>query len=239
MRRLIPAISIAILICTAGVSAPAGRTDHARVRREIRQVLAAPEYNQSHQPNILERFLANVGKTLLSPVRRFFAWVGKHISLGTAEGVSTLAVAATWAVVVAFVGLVGLVVWRLLHAGGRGGRPDFEGADVDYELPSAGPLMKQAAKLAEAGDYRGAFRAAYLASIAYLDGIRALRFERGRTNWEYMRDLRRGGHEKPYSELQPVTLDFDRKIYGREACHMQDYLNAAAVYERLSSEEAK
>jgi hypothetical protein len=135
--------------------------------------------------------------------------------------------------------LLVFVVRKLMAAAGRGVRAEAASADVSYDIPAAKPLMKQAAKLAEAGDYRGAFRAAYLACIAYLDDIRALRFERSRTNWEYLRELRSGGHEKPYAELHPLTRDFDRKIYGRESCNREDYQSAAAVYCRLSGEEAK
>ncbi|MCX6027667.1 MAG: DUF4129 domain-containing protein, partial [Chloroflexi bacterium] len=130
-------------------------------------------------------------------------------------------------------------VSKLVSSSGGRARPDAAADEPNYEMPSATPLMKQAAKLAEAGDYRGAFRAAYLASIAYLDEIRALRFERSRTNWEYMRELRQGGHERPHAALQPLTLDFDRKIYGRETVAKEDYLKATAAYERLSGEEAR
>jgi hypothetical protein len=239
MRRLCSILAILLLTLPA-TSAPAGggRADHAKVRHEIKQIMASPEYNRSHDPGPIDRFLARAGKWLRGVVSRALGWLARHMSLGNLEGAGLWATLGTWLVVIAFVALLGLVAWRYARrVKGRG--PSDEDAAAGYELPSAKPLMRQAAKLAEAGDYRGAFRAAYLASIAYLDGIRALRFERSRTNWEYMRELKRGGHEKPHCELHPITLDFDRKIYGRESCGRQDYINAAAVYERLSSEDPK
>ena len=240
MKRLLPILAILLLVLSAE-SAPAGkgRVDPVKVRREIKQILASPEYNRSHSPGTIEKLYARAGKALRNAVVGFFKWLGDRLSFGDMEGAGLLASLGTWAVVIAFVGLVGLVVWKLVRSAGAHAGPEARAEGADFEMPSAKPLMKQAAKLAEAGDYRAAFRAAYLASIVYLDGIRALRFERSRTNWEYMRELKRGGHDKPHSELQPITLDFDRKIYGRETCARQDYLNAAAVYERLSSEEAK
>jgi hypothetical protein len=240
MKRLLPIFAILLLVLPAA-SAPAGsgRADPVKIRHEIKQIMASPEYNRSHSPGMIEKLLARAGKWLRETLGGILKWIAERLSFGNLEGAGILATLGTWAVVIAFVGLVGLVVWKLVRSAGAHVGPEARAEDADYEIPSAKPLMKQAAKLAEAGDYRGAFRAAYLASIAYLDGIRALRFERSRTNWEYMRELKRGGHDRPHSELQPITLDFDRKIYGREACARRDYLNAAAVYERLSSEETR
>lgn len=216
-----------------------GPPDHARVRREIEQILALPEYNRTHTESTLEKLQARAGKWLRDVVVSTLNWIADRLSFRDLRGAGLLATVGTWAVVIMFVVLLGMIASRYIRraAGSAGSRDDEEHAD--YDLPSPGPLVKEAAKLAEAGDYRGAFRATYLACIAHLDSIRALRFERSRTNWEYLHELKRGGHEKSCSELHPLTVDFDRKIYGQEPCSRQDYLNAAAVYQRLSSEEAK
>ena len=121
-------------------------------------------------------------------------------------------------VVVGFFVLVGLVIRKIIGGTKRQAQDGAALGGASYEIPTAKAMIGQAAKLAEAGDYRGAFKSAYLASIAYLDEIRVLRFERSRTNWEYLRELKSGGHERPHRELCPLTLDFDRKIYGRESC---------------------
>lgn len=213
--------------------------DHARVRREIRQILASPEYNRTHAQSAIDGLQERAGKWLRGAILRFLDWAADHMSFANPKGAGILASLCTWAVVIGFIVLSVLVArWRVKRAGGAG-EPSREGEGGGYQLPSAGPLIKQAAKLAEVEDYRGAFRAAYLASIAYLDGIRVIRFERSRTNWEYLGELKRSGRERLYAHLHSITLDFDRKIYGRETCARQDYLNAAAVYERLTSEAAR
>lgn len=240
MKRLIPFLLMAILVtCPIHSSASSNsRVDPVKVCRELRQILASPEYKPV-QPNFIEKWTGQVGKFLGNGIKRFFKWVMDHLSLGDLTGGSVLATLGAWLVLLGFVVLLGWVVTKLV-GGARGqAGADATAGDADYEMPSAKRLIGQAAKLAESGDYRGAFRAAYLASIAYLDEIRALRFERGRTNWEYLRELQQGGYEKPHGELGPLTSDFDRKIYGRETCEREDYLNAAGVYDRLSSEEAK
>ena len=241
MRRLAPLMLMAIVIsCPVFAStASNSRVDPVKVRRELRQILASPEYNQVVKPNFIEKWTAQAGKFLGNGIKRFFKWVVDHLSFGDGDGASVIATLGAWAAVIGFLVLLAWVIRKLIGSARGQAGIDVSVDDAAYEMPSARLLIKQAAKLAESGDYRGAFRAAYIASIAYLDDIRALRFERSRTNWEYLRELKQGGHEKPHNELQPLTADFDRKIYGREACGYKDYLNAAGVYDRLSSEEAK
>lgn len=238
MKRLVPYLLMAIVtVTTVCASASNTRVDPIKVRRELRQILAAPEYNQSAKPSFIEKWTQQVGKFIGGGIKRIGAWIMSHLSFGDGSGASVVATLAAWAAVIGFLVLVGWVIRKLVQGARGQAHADAPADDSTYEMPSAKRLIKRAAKLAESGDYRGAFRAAYLASIAYLDDIRALRFERSRTNWEYLRELKQGGHDKPHGELQPLTADFDRKIYGRESCEREDYLNAAGVYDRLSSEE--
>lgn len=240
-KQLISAIFIVLLACLPifADSTDAKQLNGAKIQRELKQILSSPDYNRIYGHSAFDKSTQRLGEAASHAIIKFFKWLGRNLSFGSNDGAKAWASAATWAVVVAFFALVCIIVWRLIKSNNRHAHQHSGDECAEYEFPSAKPLIKQAAMMADAGNYRAAFRAAYIASIAYLDGVCALRFERSRTNWEYMRELKRGGHEKPYLELQPITLDFDRKIYGRETCTMQDYLNAAAVYEHLSSEEAK
>ena len=213
--------------------------DPARVRRELRQILASREYSASTRKNALERWTEGVGKAIVRTLRNLGAWIVRHLTIKESSGGGIAAVVGMWLVALGFLVAVCVVVRRIVRSSRARSSEDADDAAASYEMPTAKRLIKQAAKLADAGDYKGAFKSAYVASIAYLDETRALRFERSRTNWEYMRELKSGGHERLHGELQPLTRDFDRKIYGRESCAEQDYINAAAVYERLSSEEAR
>lgn len=242
MRRIVPLLFMGLVLCSSvamSSTASQGRVDPIRVRRELRQILSSPEYNRTYRQNALEKALARIGKSILEAIQRFFGWLGDHLSFEEPTGVGVISWIGAWVAVIAFLVLVAFVIWKLLGNASARVKKDALADDVLYEMLPAKQLISQAAKLAEAGDYRAAFKTAYLASIAYLDEIRALRFERSRTNWEYLRELKQGGHDNSHGELQPLTLDFDRKIYGREDCVKQDYLNATAVYDRLSSEDAK
>jgi len=260
--KLLTLVLVMLAICAPVISAPAseGRVDPVKVKNELAQILSSPEYNRSYAQNPLEKALTTLGKNIVNAIKRAFMWLADHLTFDDPTGVGIISRIGAWMAVLGFLALVAFVIWKLL--GNASGQTPKDALDdnVIYEMPPAKQLIRQAAKLAEAGDYRTAFKTAYLASIAYLDEIHALRFERSRTNWEYLRELKQGGREKPHGvlrqaqdaprqahdglrqahdELQPLTIDFDRKIYGREDCVEEDYLNAAAVYDRLSQEETK
>ena len=240
MRRLALIILAVLATCAPSLSAPSSqRANPQQVRRELRQILAAREYNRSTRQSAVEKFFIRTGKAIMRGVKTLVAWVADHLKISVRSKAGPAAVIGAWAVVIGFLVLLVFIIRKLV--GGRiGGKSHSQSpAAAGYQIPTAKAMTVQAAKLAEAGDYRGAFKAAYLASIAYLDEIRALRFERSRTNWEYLRELKTGGHERPHSELYPLTQDFDRKIYGRESCSKEDYLKALSVHDRLSDGEAK
>jgi hypothetical protein len=169
-------------------------------------------------------------------VERFVEWLAAHPKFGDRNIGKIVSYVFASLVIVAFLWLLSYIIMRLLAGKNAAAVEDDDFSLEMYKLPSVRPLLKEAAKLAEQGDFRGAFRCAYLASISYLDEHKALRFERSRTNWEYLRELQQGGHNIPYNELRPLTLAFDRKFYGREKCSIDDYNHALSAYNKISSE---
>ena len=225
---------ILISVCMAATDAARASQDGGRVRDGLRDILARPEYHRKFASSTTSDMWAK----LFRAVSDFFTWFGKLTSLGHGTAGKVASIVFSCLVILAFLALLALVVRKLAaHAHTTAyGEHDI---DLDrYDLPSARPLINEAARLADKGDYRGAFRCAYLASISHLDEQQALKFERSRTNWEYMRQLQNGGHEGPYGELQPLTVEFDRKFYGREECNRQDYEKAVAAYNKITSEAA-
>lgn len=243
MRFVIGVMAIVLVMSAQIPSARAGSdpspADASQVQRQIGQILSAPEYNrvygQGEKSNFAQEFLNKLGKHIVG----FIAWMRESLSFSGSSAGRVASFIFASLVLIGFGVLVVLLIRKLLGSGrsGESIEPSYS-IDSVYGLPSAKPLIREAASLAEAGDFRSAFRCAYMASISHLDETNALRFQRGRTNWEYLRDLRRGGHEEPHEVLSAITSTFDRKLYGRETCSRQDYLDALAVYERISSEAA-
>ncbi len=237
MKRIIVFIVAALILfpALASQASESSQIDPAKVRRELKQILSSPEY-QPVQPSPIARFIQNIGKTIGRFIRKIFDWIVSGLALDKKS--KMLDKLGAWAVASGFVVLLLIVVRRLIIASQNVSYTTRKPEPFADQMPTGSDLIHQAAKLAESGDYRSAFRAAYLASIAYLDDLSLLRFERSRTNWEYLRELSRGGHKEQYQQLRPITVDFDRKIYGGETCEKEDYVNAVHVFNILT-EQAK
>jgi hypothetical protein len=94
-------------------------------------------------------------------------------------------------------------------------------------------LLAMAERQAREGQYRQAFRLVYVATLVALDSGGVLRFNRSRTNWEYLRALRASGREDVSRALLPLTRDFDRVWYGFAPAGPAEYADALAQYHAL------
>ncbi len=100
-------------------------------------------------------------------------------------------------------------------------------------------LLALAEQSAHSGDYRRAFRLVYLASLVALDTNGVLRFDRSKTNWEYLRALRASGRGDVYTALTPLTREFDQVWYGFAPADRAQYARALAQYEALQAAPAQ
>lgn len=239
-NRIIFVTFILMILCAPGFAAvkstnASGRTAPASVRRELKSIMSAREYQVPGKSKV-GKWFDKVLKPIQNVIRSFFKLFSNRPNFNEKRTGRIASYIFASIVVLAFLWLLAIVISRLMNSLGAEEVED-EGFESEYyQLPSARPLINEAAKLADRSDYRGAFRCAYLASISYLDEKKALRFERSRTNWEYLRELKSGGYELPFTELCPLTLAFDRKFYGREGCTYEDYTSALNAFKRISSE---
>jgi len=95
-----------------------------------------------------------------------------------------------------------------------------EASDDEALLTSKGALQR-AQTLSSQGDYRTAIRYLYLSSLLVLDERGLLRYDRSRTNREYLRSV----SSKPQlaTPLRDVIDVFDRVWYGFESVDEQAY----------------
>jgi len=95
-----------------------------------------------------------------------------------------------------------------------------ENGDGDAALTSKGALQR-AQTLSGQGDYRNAVRYLYLSSLLILDEQGLLRYDRSRTNREYLRSI----SSKPQlaNPLRDVIDVFDRVWYGFESVDDETY----------------
>ena len=96
-------------------------------------------------------------------------------------------------------------------------------------------LLALAERQAQGGDYRRAFRLIYVATLVALDTGGVLRFDRSKTNWEYLRALRAMGRDDVYQSMMPLTREFDRLWYGFAPAGPGEYARALGQYRALQS----
>jgi hypothetical protein len=149
-----------------------------------------------------------------------------------------------WAVLAGLaLAILGVAAYRFLASRRRPrkdrppARPPAGPQGLDLPVPeenSASELWRKAQALAASGRHLEALRLVYLAVLFLLDRRRLLRYERTRTNGEYLRQLRRA--EQAPAGLTPafeqLTNLFEQSWYGAGSCTATGYRDG----ERLAAE---
>jgi tetratricopeptide (TPR) repeat protein len=132
--------------------------------------------------------------------------------------------------------LVALLVSLLRRRTARARPPTLDETEAALvEARDMDSLHALAERKAQEGDYRLALRFIYLALLVALDTGGVLRFDRSRTNWEYLRALRASGRDDVYQAMTPLTREFDRVWYGLAHADAADYARALSQYEALQA----
>ncbi len=79
---------------------------------------------------------------------------------------------------------------------------------------TAADLLDDAERLARAGDLRGAIRKAYVALLCELGDRGVVRLAQHKTNRDYLNAIRRAARPGLYTEMLPLTFDFEVHWYG-------------------------
>ena len=201
----------------------------AAASASAKDVLAGPEFasDPPPPPSLADRLAAWLDK-LFQPRRPTRTPAGPNINPKVVEGILITIVAIAFAILVAV--LVQAIGRREAKA-----RPlalDEEEA-ILVEARDNDSLLALADQSATLGDYRRAFRLVYLASLVTLDTDGVLRFDRSKTNWEYLRALRASGRGDVYTALTPLTREFDQVWYGFAPTNSSQYAWALAQYHAL------
>jgi len=153
----------------------------------------------------------------------------------------------TWAIIGWIVKILAIVVLvaglayviRLLRTYYSGSGPEEEGSTKAHaskvRRPSVELLLKAAEEEASEGRYKEALRHIYLATILLLDHAQLVSFADGRTNWEYVRILKRQSKPDQAKVFGDMTLCFDRLIYGGQEVGGSDYLAGKDSFHQLES----
>lgn len=217
----------------------------ARIKADLRGILSSPEftYDQPHDTfwqrvgKWVQDTLEKIGKAL----RRIFQFRGP--SGAPVRGAFAIGNVVLMVVLgVALLAIIGYGIARLAeHIAARRRAPkrkkkwlDITSEVVEPEESAAAEpdaWIRAANAHAAAGDYRKAYRAVFVAVLIRLDRLGALRFERSRTNGEYLRALR--GNPALLGLLRPLARGFDLHWYGERPATEGDYRQAMSAYETV------
>ncbi len=216
---------------------PAGETGPAGSREVLSKVLDRPQYRKRAE-NVdtlgLSEKLESVQQRILNWWIRFMqptptlprpAWLTALLGFLASIFPTTR---FGWAVV-AVVGIlvVALFIWWRVGRGRKfeDARPLSLDAGLDGQVMprriapeesySEDEWRREARQLAKQGELRGAIRALYTGVLLSLQRAGRLKFDKGKTNWEHVRELRRNDRALA-QRLEPLTRTFDVAWYGQK-----------------------
>jgi hypothetical protein len=214
----------------SGAAAPAASGAGRDPSAELHAVLKGDAYQSSPQPppswleetwQKIEDWLKKKGTHTSTP----------SISPTFVRAIFILLIAALVALLVAII--VPLIVRR--GAQPKAPRPDLDEEEALVEQRDGDRLLTLAEQKAAAGDYRLAFRLVYLATLIALDSGGVLRFDRSKTNWEYLRALQMAGRTDVADKMRPMTRTFDRVWYGLSPAGAIEFERAMAQHQALTA----
>ncbi len=91
---------------------------------------------------------------------------------------------------------------------------------------TAADLLAEAERLARGGDPRGAIRKAYVALLCELGDRKIIHLARHKTNRDYLGAVR--GRSDLYSEMKPLTFNYEKHWYGFEVATDGDWMDFRA-----------
>jgi hypothetical protein len=102
--------------------------------------------------------------------------------------------------------------------------PSQQEPALEPDEQSPADLWRRAEALARRGEYLAAVRQLYLAVLTQLHRADLIRYDRTRTNGEYLRQLRAAdGAGAVVDPFRRLTRLFEQKWYGERACAADDY----------------
>ena len=224
-------------------------------RESLERVLEKPRYRKRTESAGLD-----LSEGLESFEQRLYNWWIRFIqprswkppawlsAIGTF--LASLLPASLWGWAAVLGGLLLLVILVLyLRARRRGAKepgrtegpetfaPEATRAAPREESLSEEHWRREARTLAKQGDHRGAVRALYTGVLIVLQRAGRLKFDKGKTNWEHVRELRR--NDKALAlRLEPLTRTFDLVWYGQKPIEpgtFDEFLGASDAFVAESS----
>ena len=217
----------------AGLQALAGRLRSLEARLREPDAVAQAESDRDAERGRLNSILRRPEFERQAPkqqgalgrmIEEFLEWLGGLFPKGTrmtpggSPRVSKLTLVLVGALCLAVLAYVARRVWLGRGTGRkslglkRGARVVLgERLEADQ---TASDLLDEAERLARGGEPRGAIRKAYVALLCELGDRGVVRLAQHKTNRDYLDAVRRAARPRLYTEMLPLTNDFELHWYG-------------------------
>ncbi|MBV9927689.1 MAG: DUF4129 domain-containing protein [Acidobacteria bacterium] len=205
---------------------PAATLDKDAERGRLNSILRRPEFDRrtQRQQSAIQRM-----------IEEFFEWLaslfpkGRGLSPGGSPRVSKWTLVAVGAICLLVLAYVGLLLWRRRGVKRKSPKRGREARVVLGEQlgadQTATDLLEEAERLARAGELRSAIRKAYVALLCELGDRGVVRLAQHKTNRDYLDAVRRAADPRLYTEMLPLTNDFELHWYGLRAASDADWQN--------------
>jgi hypothetical protein len=184
-----------------------------QMQRQLEDILSREEFQwQTPAPNPIREWF---NKLLRQVLDWFVSLLPREVVIG---GNLT-----QWIVGGALVVALLIILWVVVRSVGSSliGEADLDKQWDERGVITADGALKNEQETARTGDYRSAVRWLYLSSLLILEEHGLLRYDRSRTNREYLRSV---AHSPELSTILREVIDvFDRVWYGFQPIESDDY----------------
>ncbi len=220
------------LACASGLAlAETGRAE--RIEAKARQILAGPAFRYANKTTATEE----LGRKVQKGLEWVFEKLGKLVPQPKPlhVGNSDWLLWVLCPLLIVLLAFVFAYAVRRFAAGAEERKESRQGvAEIlesdDAASTDADEWLEAARELARSGDYRRAYRAVFVALLLRLDRAGILRYERSRTNGEYLRGLRK--QTALLEVVQPFANAFDARWYGHLPATEADFEAGVGWYQK-------
>lgn len=199
--------------------------DRDAERGRLNSILRRPEFDRQ-SPQKQQGALARM-------IDDFIEWFSSlfpkraRVMPGASPQVSTGVLIFVGALCLAVLGYIARVLWRRRGMGRRSlglkrGARVVLGERLEADQTAA-DLLEEAERLARGGELRGAIRKAYVALLCELGDRGVVRLAQHKTNRDYLNAVRRAARPRLYTEMLPLTNDFELHWYGLRPASAADW----------------
>jgi hypothetical protein len=200
----------------------AAARDRDAEKGRLTNILSHPDYNRkASEGGALQRLIEQIVMWIRDLIPDF-APVRPGTSPGVSRGAQIFVLALCLAV-------IAFVVWKYWGRHARSVRtvslrePRVVLGERLAPDQTAADLLADAERLARSGDLRGAIRKAYVALLCELGDRHVIRLAQHKTNRDYLQAIRTSAPERLYTEMLPLTFNFELHWYGLQRAEENDW----------------